>query len=64
MIVLNGVAQLLLPYSAIVSVYVREPTRSYAEFGQATYEILPDTHLTAGLPIHFTIVRVSTSISL
>lgn len=32
-----------------VDVYVREPTKSYAGFGQATYEILPDTHLTGGL---------------
>ena len=32
-----------------VDVYVREPTRSYAEFGQATCEFLPDTHLTLGV---------------
>jgi iron complex outermembrane receptor protein len=32
-----------------VDVYVREPTRSYAEFGQATWEFLPDTHLTLGV---------------
>jgi iron complex outermembrane recepter protein len=34
---------------AMVEVYVREPTRSYAEFGQATWEFLPDTHLTLGV---------------
>ncbi len=33
----------------MVDVYVREPTRSYAEFGQATWEFLPDTHLTLGV---------------
>jgi iron complex outermembrane recepter protein len=33
----------------VVDVYVREPTRSYAEFGQATWEFLPDTHLTLGV---------------
>ncbi len=33
----------------VVDVYVREPTRSYAEFGQGTLEILPDTHLTLGV---------------
>jgi iron complex outermembrane recepter protein len=32
----------------MVNVYVREPTRSYAEFGQATWEFLPGTHLTLG----------------
>jgi iron complex outermembrane receptor protein len=32
-----------------VDVYVREPTRSYAEFGQATWEFLPDTHVTLGV---------------
>jgi iron complex outermembrane recepter protein len=32
-----------------VDVYVREPTRSYAEFGQATWEFLPGTHLTLGV---------------
>jgi hypothetical protein len=32
-----------------VDVYVREPTRSYAEFGQATWEFLPDTHFTLGV---------------
>jgi iron complex outermembrane recepter protein len=33
----------------VLDVYVREPTRSYAEFGQATWEFLPDTRLTLGL---------------
>ena len=33
----------------MVDVYVREPTRSYAEFGQATWEFLPVTHLTLGV---------------
>jgi iron complex outermembrane recepter protein len=33
----------------VVDVYVREPTRSYAEFGQVTWKFLPDTHLTLGL---------------
>jgi iron complex outermembrane recepter protein len=33
----------------IVDVYVHEPTRSYAEFGQATWEFLPGTHLTLGV---------------
>jgi iron complex outermembrane receptor protein len=33
----------------VVDVYVREPTRSYAEFGQATWEFLPETHLTLGV---------------
>jgi iron complex outermembrane receptor protein len=37
-----------LKYTSI-DVYVREPTRSYAEFGQGTWEFLPDTHLTLGL---------------
>ena len=32
-----------------VDVYVREPTRSYAEFGQATWEFLPGKHLTLGV---------------
>jgi iron complex outermembrane receptor protein len=32
-----------------VDVYVREPTRSYAEFGQATWEFLSGTHLTLGV---------------
>jgi iron complex outermembrane receptor protein len=32
----------------MVDVYVRESTRSYAEFGQATWEFLPGTHLTLG----------------
>jgi iron complex outermembrane recepter protein len=32
-----------------VDVYVREPTRSYAEFGQVTWGFLPDTHLTLGV---------------
>jgi iron complex outermembrane recepter protein len=32
----------------VVNVYVHEPTRSYAEFGQATWEFLPGTHLTLG----------------
>jgi iron complex outermembrane recepter protein len=32
-----------------VDVYVREPTLSYAEFGQATCAFLPDTHLTLGV---------------
>jgi iron complex outermembrane recepter protein len=35
--------------NTMVDVYVREPTRSYAEFGQATWEFLPDTHLTLGV---------------
>ena len=33
----------------VVDVYVREPTRSYAEFGQVTWKFLPDTHLTLGV---------------
>jgi iron complex outermembrane receptor protein len=33
----------------MVDVYVREPTRSYAEFGQATWEFLPDARLTLGV---------------
>jgi iron complex outermembrane receptor protein len=33
----------------MVDVYVREPTRSYAEFGQATWQLLPGTHLTLGV---------------
>jgi iron complex outermembrane receptor protein len=33
----------------MVDVYVRESTRSYAEFGQATWEFLPGTHLTLGV---------------
>ena len=33
----------------VVDVYVREPTRSYAEFGQVTWQFLPDTHLTLGV---------------
>ena len=33
----------------MVDVYVREPTRSYAEYGQATWAFLPDTHLTLGV---------------
>jgi iron complex outermembrane receptor protein len=33
----------------MVDVYVREPTRSFAEFGQATWEFRPDTHLTLGV---------------
>jgi iron complex outermembrane recepter protein len=28
---------------------VDEPTKSYAGFGQATFEVLPDTHVTAGV---------------
>lgn len=32
-----------------VDVYVREPTRSFAEFGQATWEFMPNTHLTLGI---------------
>jgi iron complex outermembrane receptor protein len=32
----------------MVDVYVRESTRSYAEFGQATWEFLPGTYLTLG----------------
>lgn len=31
------------------TLFVEEPTNSYATFGQATVEILPDTHFTAGL---------------
>lgn len=37
-----------LTYTTI-DVYVHEPTLSYAEFGQATWEFLPDTHLTLGV---------------
>jgi iron complex outermembrane receptor protein len=37
------------PTSTMVDVYVREPTRSYAEFGQVTWEFLPGTHLTLGV---------------
>jgi iron complex outermembrane receptor protein len=33
----------------VVDVYVREPTRSYAEFGQVTWEFPPGTHLTLGV---------------
>jgi iron complex outermembrane recepter protein len=33
----------------MVDVYVREPTRSYAEFGQATWEFLPNTRVTLGV---------------
>jgi iron complex outermembrane recepter protein len=33
----------------IVDVFVREPTTSKAAFAQATYEVITDTHLTAGL---------------
>ena len=32
-----------------VDVYVREPTHSYAEFGQASWEFQPHTHLTLGV---------------
>jgi iron complex outermembrane recepter protein len=32
-----------------VDVYVQEPTRSYAEFGQATWEFLPEARLTLGV---------------
>lgn len=37
-----------LTYTTL-DVYVREPTLSYAEFGQATWAFLPDTHLTLGV---------------
>jgi iron complex outermembrane receptor protein len=37
------------PTYTMVDVYVREPTLSYAEFGQATWDFLPDTHLTLGV---------------
>jgi iron complex outermembrane receptor protein len=33
----------------MLDIYVREPTRSYAEFGQATWEFLPNNHLTLGV---------------
>jgi iron complex outermembrane receptor protein len=33
----------------IVDVFVREPTTSRAAFAQASYEVITDTHLTAGL---------------
>jgi iron complex outermembrane receptor protein len=33
----------------MLDVYVREPTRSYAAFGQATWEFLRNTHLTLGV---------------
>jgi iron complex outermembrane receptor protein len=33
----------------LVDVYVREPTRSYAAFGQAIWEFLSDTRLTLGV---------------
>ncbi|HEX3809862.1 MAG TPA: TonB-dependent receptor [Rhizomicrobium sp.] len=32
-----------------VKLVVNEPTKSYAAYGQASYEILPDTHLSVGL---------------
>lgn len=34
---------------ASIDVFVKEPTKSVAEFGQATYEVLPATNLTVGL---------------
>jgi iron complex outermembrane receptor protein len=37
------------PTSTMIDVYVREPTRSFAEFGQLTWEFLRATHFTLGV---------------
>lgn len=44
-----NIAESALGPDGAVDVYVREPTVSYAGYGQATYEFLPGTHATVGL---------------